>query len=48
MDTFETQYDKTAEEFNEFYDNQGAHVSTDAFFSVFTNELVSNIKIKKF
>lgn len=47
MDTFETQYDKTAEEFNEFYDNQEAHISTDAFFSVFTNELVLGIKNKK-
>jgi ubiquinone/menaquinone biosynthesis C-methylase UbiE len=47
MDTFEKQYDKTAEEFNEFYDNQEAHVSTDAFFSVITDEIVSSIGNKK-
>ena len=47
MDTFEKQYDKTAEEFNEFYDNQEAHVSTDAFFSVITNEIISDIANKK-
>ncbi len=46
MDTFEKQYDKTAEEFNEFYDNQEAHVSTMAFFSLITNEIVSDIKNK--
>lgn len=47
MDTFEKQYDKTAEEFNEFYDNQEAHVSTDTFFSVITDEIVSDIGNKK-
>lgn len=46
MDTFEKQYDKTAEEFNEFYDNQEAHVSTDTFFSVVTNDIVFDIKNK--
>lgn len=47
MDTFEKQYDKTAGEFNEFYDNQEAHVSTDAFFSVITDEIASDIDNKK-
>lgn len=47
MDTFEKQYDKTAEEFNEFYDNQEAHISTDAFFSVITDELIESIENKK-
>lgn len=47
MDTFEKQYDKTAQEFNEFYDNQEAHVSTDAFFSVITDEIVSDLGNKK-
>ncbi len=46
-DNFEKQYNKTADEFNEFYDNQEAHVSTDAFFSVITNKVVSDSKNKK-
>lgn len=45
-DTFETQYDKTAVEFNEFYLDQEAHQSTDAFFTSITNDIVSNIKNK--
>lgn len=47
MDTFEKQYDKTAGEFNQFYDNQEAHLSTDAFFSVISDEITSNIQNKK-
>ena len=47
MNIFEKQYDKNAEEFNEFYDNQEAHVSTDAFFSVIKEEIISDIGNKK-
>jgi ubiquinone/menaquinone biosynthesis C-methylase UbiE len=43
---FDTQYDKNAHEFHEFYLNQEAHLSTDAFFVVFTNEVSSDIKNK--
>ncbi len=46
-DNFETQYDKNAVEFNEFYLAQEAHQSTDAFFSIITDDLVSNINNKK-
>jgi ubiquinone/menaquinone biosynthesis C-methylase UbiE len=46
MDTFEKQYNKTAGKFNEFYDNQEAHVSTDAFFSVINSEIISSIENK--
>ncbi len=47
MDTFEKQYDKTAEDFNEFYSNQEAHISTDTFLSVITDQLISGIENKK-
>lgn len=33
-DNFDTQYDKSANEFQEFYLNQEAHVSTDTFFKM--------------
>jgi SAM-dependent methyltransferase len=45
-DTFETQYNNTAKEFNEFYLNLEAHQSTDAFFACITPEIVSTIKNK--
>jgi len=43
---FETQYNKSAHEFNEFYLNREAHQSTDDFFSMITDQVISNIKNK--
>lgn len=44
-DNFETQYDTTARDFNEFYLNQEVHQSTDIFFKAI-NEL-SDVKTTK-
>ncbi len=46
-DAFETQYNKNAKEFTEFYLGNEAHQSTDAFFKVFSAETFSNLKNKK-
>jgi ubiquinone/menaquinone biosynthesis C-methylase UbiE len=46
-DNFETQYDKSALEFNEFYLNQEAHQSTDAFFKTLNETIdITNLKNK--
>ena len=43
---FETQYNKSAHDFHEYYLNQEAHQSTDAFFASITDDILSNIKNK--
>ena len=45
-DSFIKQYDKSAQEFNEYYLNQEAHKSTDAFFAMVSDDIVSGIKNK--
>lgn len=46
-DNFEKQYDKSAYDFNEHYHNQEAHVSSDAFFEVITNNVKTPDKNRK-
>lgn len=43
---FETQYNKSAHDFHEYYLNQEAHQSTDAFFALMTDDLIATIKNK--
>ena len=45
-DSFDTQYNKNAKEFNEFYLNHEAHQSTDAFFRIITPDIISAITNK--
>lgn len=45
-DNFETQYNKTAKEFNDFYLNQEAHQSTDAFFNCVSMDIINTLPNK--
>lgn len=46
-DIFEKQYNKSAKVFNDFYLNQEAHQSTDAFFESISPAIFSEMKNKK-
>ena len=46
MDTFETQYNKTAVEFNKFYIDQEAHQSTNPFFALITDDITLVVQNK--
>jgi ubiquinone/menaquinone biosynthesis C-methylase UbiE len=43
---FEKQYNKSVNDFNNFYLNQEAHMSTDAFFALINDKLIINIRNK--
>lgn len=45
-DNFHKQYDKSAQDFHEYYLNQEAHKSTDVFFDMINGKVVDDIKNK--